>query len=90
MLYGFQGITFGDYIINICTQSYAWMEFDLDGNSQSSFYTKNSKRLEEALSLVSGKIGINPQYDSETDYAYVKGFKVFNHIDIDGEVMTKK
>jgi|GEM_PF-6486175 len=79
------GISFGNFVINICSQSYAWLEYNSKGLPQTEICKKNKKRLEETLNEISELLEVLPEDNSMTDFAITKGFSAINLFDIDGE-----
>ncbi|AFZ26215.1 hypothetical protein Cylst_4109 [Cylindrospermum stagnale PCC 7417] len=81
------GKTLDAHIVNVCTQSDAWLPYNLLAEPQLEVSKLNAPRLESALKEIQDKLGIIPVTDTYSDYAIIDGFHLSNHIDIDGEVI---
>jgi len=80
------GKTLDAHIVDVCTQSDAWLPYNLKAEPQFAVGERNAPRLEAALQEIQKQLGFFPVTDSHSDYAVIQGFKLTNHTDIDGEV----
>ncbi len=81
------GKTMDAHIVNVCTQSDAWLPYTLLAQPQPEVWKLNAPRLEAALQEIQNRLGILPYINSHTDHAVMDGFRLNNHTDIDDEVL---
>ncbi|WP_028973185.1 hypothetical protein [Spirochaeta cellobiosiphila] len=84
------GQTIVQHVVDVITYSYAWLPYDLKGNRQTEIYNLNAPRLEEALNQIQAQTGFHLIDESNSEYAVIDNYKLFNHRDADGEIITFK
>ena len=81
------GLTLVHHIVNVITQSDAWLPFTLLAELQPEVWKRNVPRLESALQEIQYLLGIVPEVERVTDYAVIEGFHLTNHTDADNNVI---
>ncbi|MBD2769159.1 hypothetical protein IC235_14805 [Hymenobacter sp. BT664] len=81
------GKTLDAHIVNVCTQSDAWLPYTLLAQPQPAVWKLNAPRLEAALQEIQNRLGILPYINSHSDHAVIDGFRLSNHTDCDDEVL---
>ena len=81
------GKTLDAHIVDVCTQSDAWLPYTLLAQPQPEVWRLNAPRLEAALQEIQKRLGILPYINGDSDHAVIDGFHLKNHTDIDGEVL---
>ncbi len=79
--------TLDAHIVDVLTQSDAWLPYTLSGKPQPEIYRYNAPRLESALQEIQERLGIIPSINDRSDYALIEGFYLSNHVDADGEII---
>ncbi|AFZ26463.1 hypothetical protein Cylst_4373 [Cylindrospermum stagnale PCC 7417] len=81
------GTTLDAHIVDVCTQSDAWLPYTLVAQPQIEVWKRNAPRLEAALQEIQARLNVKPYTNSCSDYALINGFSLENHTDADGEVL---
>jgi hypothetical protein len=81
------GKTLDAHIVDVCTQSDAWLPYDFLAKPQFKVYEQNAPRLENALQEIQEYFGITPYSDTCSDYAVIERYRLNNLVDIDNEVL---
>lgn len=81
------GLTLVHHIVNVITQSDAWLPFTLLAEPQPEVWKRNAPRLESTLQEIQYLLGIVPEVERVTDYAVIEGFHLTNHTDADNNVI---
>ena len=81
------GKTLDAHIVDVLTQSDAWLPYTLLGEPQPKVWNYNAPRLEKALQEIQECLKVIPVIDTHGEYAIIEGFQLKNLTDIDGEVI---
>lgn len=73
--------TLDAHIVDVNTQSDAWLPYSLLGEPQTKIWEYNAPRLQAALEEISIKLGVEPVTDSHSEYAIIEGLSLINHTD---------
>ncbi len=81
------GKTLDAHIVDVNTQSDAWLPYTLLAEPQTKVWEYNAPRLKSALEEITMKLGISPVTDSHTQYAIIEDFTLMNHTDANDQII---
>jgi hypothetical protein len=80
--------TLDAHVMEVGTQSDAWLPYTLSGVPQRQVWQHNAPRLEAALREIQAALGVAPVAPSHTTHAVIDGLRLSNHVDVDGDVIA--
>ncbi|NET61088.1 MAG: hypothetical protein F6K47_34670 [Symploca sp. SIO2E6] len=81
------GKTLDAHIVDVLTQSDAWLPYTFLAEPQPEVWKCNAPRLEAALKEIQKRLEIIPVTDSHSEYAIIENLQLRNHVDADGEII---
>ncbi|HEY9804459.1 MAG TPA: hypothetical protein V6D25_29270 [Leptolyngbyaceae cyanobacterium] len=81
------GKTLDAHIVDVNTQSDAWLPYTLLAEPQTKIWEYNAPRLKAALEEITMKLGVTPVTDSHSEYAVIEGFTLINHTDVNDDII---
>jgi hypothetical protein len=79
--------TLDAHIVDVLTQSDAWLPYTLPGKPQPEIYEYNAPRLESALQEIQERLEVIPSINDHSEYSHIEGFRLSNFVDADGEII---